>query len=291
MCSPLQRSTQPSHTLLLPLSYCPVFRSCKLIPTMIIATIVNSKKFRSYEYLCAFCICAGLVLYSMAEYSLDPLQFNSLGLVLVSGSVVADSILPNAQEHLFKEGSSRLEVTVYSNLYSFIGMTVITLGNGTLLQFGTILRTNSTLAMYFAIYTILSYASISCYMILVKRFGGVTAVVLTTARKAMTLVLSFMLFPKGFSWLYVYGSLLVLGAVMMASICKKMGGRGAPSLVSRDKKSSMPNKGDYAPLSTIDESSDEVDGVLMSNIALFDNSQLESCAAAILDGISKRAYI
>ena len=81
----------------------------------------------------------------------------------------------------------------------------------------------------------------------------------------------------------------MLGAVMMASICKKMGGGGAPSS-SGKKKSVMPNKGDYAPLSTIDESSGEEDGLLISNIALFDNSQLESCAAAILDGISKRAY-
>jgi adenosine 3'-phospho 5'-phosphosulfate transporter B3 len=60
-------------------------------------------------------------------------------------------------------------------------------------------------------------------MTLVKRFGGVHAVLLTTARKAMTLVLSFLLFPKGFSWLYVHGSLLVLGAVMIASIFKKLG--------------------------------------------------------------------
>jgi adenosine 3'-phospho 5'-phosphosulfate transporter B3 len=60
-------------------------------------------------------------------------------------------------------------------------------------------------------------------MTLVKRFGGVHAVLLTTARKAMTLILSFLLFPKGFSWLYVHGSLLVLGAVMIASIFKKMG--------------------------------------------------------------------
>jgi len=245
---------------------------------MIIATIVNSKKFRSYEYLCALCICAGLVLFSMADYTLDPLQFNSLGLVLVSGSVVADSILPNAQEHLFKAGSSRLEVTVFSNLFSLIGMTVVTLGDGTLLQFWDMLRRDSTLAMYFAVYTILSYASISCYMILVKRFGGVTAVVLTTARKAMTLILSFMLFPKGFSWLYVYGSLLVLGAVMMASICKKMG----PPY--RDIK------GVYAPLSRSDERCVN-DRLSMSNISLLDNSHLESCAAAILDGISKRAYV
>jgi len=245
---------------------------------MIIATIVNSKKFRSYEYLCALCICAGLVLFSMADYTLDHLQFNSLGLVLVSGSVVADSILPNAQEHLFKAGSSRLEVTVFSNLFSLIGMTVVTLGDGTLLQFWDMLRRDSTLAMYFAVYTILSYASISCYMILVKRFGGVTAVVLTTARKAMTLILSFMLFPKGFSWLYVYGSLLVLGAVMMASICKKMG----PPY--RDIK------GVYAPLSRSDERCVN-DRLSMSNISLLDNSQLESCAAAILDEISKRAYV
>ena len=218
----------------------------------------------------------------MADYALDPLQFSSMGLVLVSGSVIADSILPNAQEHLFKAGSSRLEVTVFSNLFSLIGMTVITVGNGTLLQFANLIRRDSTLAMYFAIYTILSYASISCYMILVKRFGGVTAVVLTTARKAMSLVLSFFFFPKGFSWLYVHGSLLVLGAVMMASICKKMGSH-------RDKKSLTYN-GEYAPLSTNDESGG-VDGLLMPNIALMDKSQLEICAAAIMEGISKRAYI
>ena len=198
-----------------------VFRSCKLVPTMIIATIVNKKVFASYEYACALAICAGLVLFALADYTLDPLKFDVMGLALVSGSVVADAILPNAQECLFRSGSSRLEVTVYSNMFSFLGMTVVTLASGTLVQFVKWLYADSTLTMYFALYTLLSYASISCYMTLVKRFGGVQAVLLTTARKAMTLVLSFLLFPKGFSWLYVYGSFLVLGAVMTASICKK----------------------------------------------------------------------
>jgi adenosine 3'-phospho 5'-phosphosulfate transporter B3 len=199
-----------------------VFRSCKLVPTMIIATIVNKKVFASYEYACALAICAGLVLFALADYTLDPLKFDITGLVLVSGSVVADAILPNAQECLFRSGSSRLEVTVFSNLFSFVAMTVATLASGTLVQFVKWLHADSTLAFYFATYTLLSYASISCYMTLVKRFGGVQAVLLTTARKAMTLVLSFLLFPKGFSWLYVHGSLLVLGAVMIASIMKKL---------------------------------------------------------------------
>lgn len=189
---------------------------------MIIAFLMNQRVFALYEYLCALCICAGLVLFALADYTLDPIQFNSLGLMLVSGSVVADAILPNAQEHLFRGGSSRLEVTVFSNMFSLVGMTVITLANGTLLEFWKEVWTDSQMAMYFGVYSMLSYISISCYMTLVKRFGGVTAVLLTTARKAMTLVLSFLLFPKGFSWLYVHGSLLVLGAVMVAGICKRL---------------------------------------------------------------------
>jgi adenosine 3'-phospho 5'-phosphosulfate transporter B3 len=200
-----------------------VFRSCKLVPTMIIATIVNKKVFASYEYVCALAICAGLVMFALADYTLDPLKFDVMGLALVSGSVVADAILPNAQECLFRGGASRLEVTVYSNLFSFLGMTMVTLASGTLVQFVKWLFDDSTLALYFGMYTLLSYASISCYMTLVKRFGGVHAVLLTTARKAMTLVLSFLLFPKGFSWLYVHGSFLVLGAVLIASIFKKLG--------------------------------------------------------------------
>jgi adenosine 3'-phospho 5'-phosphosulfate transporter B3 len=158
----------------------------------------------------------------LADYSLDPLKFDVTGLALVSGSVVADAILPNAQERLFRQGSSRLEVTVFSNLFTFLAMGFITLSNGTLFKFAKVMAQDHTIALYFGLYTVLSYISISCYMTLVKRFGGVTAVLLTTARKAMTLVLSFLLFPKGFSWLYVHGSLLVLGACMVASIFKKL---------------------------------------------------------------------
>ena len=247
---------------------------------MIIATILNARKFKSYEYVCALSICAGLVLFAMADYTLDPLQFDPTGLFLVTASVVADAILPNAQEHLFKAGSSRLEVTVFSNPFSFYGMTIITIGNGSLLPFLRVLSENTTLSIYFGVYTVLSYISISCYMTLVKRFGGVSAVVLTTARKAMTLVLSFLLFPKGFSWLYVAGSLLVLGAVMIAGICKKLG------VGAKQKK--PPSKGEYSLAYRKDEDSSTSIEV---PLGAYNDSQLESSAEAILDDISKRAYV
>jgi adenosine 3'-phospho 5'-phosphosulfate transporter B3 len=58
------------------------------------------------------------------------------------------------------------------------------------------------------------------HMTVVKRFGGVAAVVLATARKGMTLVLSFILFPKAFSWFYVLGAILVLGGLLISSLLK-----------------------------------------------------------------------
>ena len=88
---------------------------------MIIATIVNGRVFKSYEYVCALSICAGLVLFAMADCMLDTLQYNPFGLFLVSGSVVADAILPNAQEHLFRACVwRRLAIINKLKIYSFL---------------------------------------------------------------------------------------------------------------------------------------------------------------------------
>ena len=45
---------------------------------------------------------------------------------------------------------------------------------------------------------------------------------LGTARKAMSLILSFLFFPKAFSWYYVLGASLVLGGLTVASLTKKL---------------------------------------------------------------------
>ena len=57
-------------------------------------------------------------------------------------------------------------------------------------------------------------------MTTIKSFGGVTTVLIGTARKAMTIVLSFAIFPKEFSWYYVVGTMLVLGGLANAELEK-----------------------------------------------------------------------
>ena len=199
-----------------------VFRSCKLIPTMIIATLINKRIFKSYEYACAISISLGVVIFAAVDWKLTP-SFHPFGLVLVSLSVFADAVLPNAQERLFRLGSSRLEVTFYTNFFTLVAMTLTTLASGDLVGvFKLAMSSDTNLITYMIVYTFVAYIAISAFMMIVKKYGGVTAVLLSTARKGMTLILSFILFPKAFSWYYVLGAILVLGGLLVVSLGKQL---------------------------------------------------------------------
>ena len=206
-----------------------VFRSCKLIPTMLVASVVHKKLFSVSEYLCALAVCLGLVLFAAADWDLSP-SFHPIGLLMVTLSVCADAILPNAQEKLFHMGASRLEVTLYTNCYTLLAMTLSTLVSGDLIGAWHLTLGSRQLQIYFFIYTFVAYIAISTHMMVVKRFGGVAAVLLATARKGMTLVLSFILFPKGFSWFYPVGASLVLGGLLASSLIRMNSKRKSAAL-------------------------------------------------------------
>lgn len=58
-------------------------------------------------------------------------------------------------------------------------------------------------------------------MTLVHELGSVAAVIVGNARKAFTIVLSFILFPKPFSLLYVFGVVLVFGSIILNVVLKE----------------------------------------------------------------------
>lgn len=59
------------------------------------------------------------------------------------------------------------------------------------------------------------------YTLLLKDGGAAGAVFVTTTRKALTVVVSFLAFPKPFSTNYAYGGCLMLGAIY----CEYIGGQ------------------------------------------------------------------
>jgi adenosine 3'-phospho 5'-phosphosulfate transporter B3 len=71
------------------------------------------------------------------------------------------------------------------------------------------------------VYTFLAYIAITFHMALVQEFGGITTVLVGNTRKAMTIVLSFLLFPKPYSWMYVAGGVLVFGSLIGNAFMKE----------------------------------------------------------------------
>lgn len=63
------------------------------------------------------------------------------------------------------------------------------------------------------LYTVVAFLAISAHMQMVRSFGGIATVFVGNARKALTIVLSFLLFPKPNSYLYVIGGVLVFGSL------------------------------------------------------------------------------
>lgn len=144
-------------------------------------------------------------------------------------------------------------------------MTVTTYLSGDLVGIVLHAARDHQLAIYMGVYTFIAYIAISIHMTVVKRFGGVAAVVLATARKGMTLVLSFLLFPKAFSWYYVSGAFLVLGGILLSSLYK----------INQKKKKDLMDKN-----SEIDEEIAETEKLLNEDekeSVATDASKEESC--------------
>ncbi|CAN0122169.1 unnamed protein product [Ectocarpus sp. 13 AM-2016] len=67
----------------------------------------------------------------------------------------------------------------------------------------------------------MSHVAISAHMMVLKEYGGVTAVLVGNTRKSMTIALSFVLFPKPFSYRFVLGGALVLGGLVANVMIKE----------------------------------------------------------------------
>ena len=107
-----------------------------------------------------------------------------------------------------------------------------------------IIITTSHGALVLTIYTFLAYVAITFHMTLVKEFGGIATVMVGNTRKALTIVLSFTLFPKPLSWLYFLGGVFVFGGLIGYAYWK-------------DNYSQSSRKSNYKKIASVTPLSDE----------------------------------
>lgn len=199
-----------------------IFKSCKLVPVLIGSVLIQRKRHTFIEFMAAISMCVGLALFTLADSQVSP-NFNTFGIFLISMALVCDAAIGNVQEKAMREyRAPNHEVVFYSYGIGFIYLLVIMIGTG---HFYAGLKFCANYPVqtygYAFVFSITGYLGIQIVLTLVRTTGAPIAATVTTARKAVTICLSFLFFAKPFTWQYVWSGLIVVLGIYLNVISKR----------------------------------------------------------------------
>ena len=143
---------------------------------------------------------------------------------MISTALVADAIIGNLQEKVMKNYPSAVnaEFIHFSYAIGFLYLFVCMILTGNL-KTGFDAFAEEKLSISYGItlvYSITGYLGVQVVLTMVRQFGAFTAVAVTSMRKALSIVISFILFSKPFTPNYVYGGLIVLLGIYLNLVAK-----------------------------------------------------------------------
>lgn len=170
------------------------------------------------DYLVVVLLSMGLVFFIRADVKVSP-SFHPLGIIFICMALAVDAAIVNLQEFtLRKYDASHDELIFYSyGLGSFILLLYCLLSMELWEGVVFLHHEGAKATACLVIFCSCGYFGVTCVAALTKKFGALASTMTTTARKALTLFLSFFIFPKPATAMHVFGGLLfVLGLTIKA---------------------------------------------------------------------------
>mmetsp|Transcript_13344 Transcript_13344/g.20709 ORF Transcript_13344/g.20709 Transcript_13344/m.20709 type:complete len:350 (-) Transcript_13344:71-1120(-) len=208
-----------------------VFKSAKLIPTMMVSVFVgNNKKYAALDYFAAILLCAGAAGYSFGngnQQGNDALP----GIILLTISVFCDALVPNLQQKLLEPttngnntlsragGLSASALMVNVNAVGFSGLLVYMIFVGHLVESIQVSLTHPRLFVLLTCVGLGLSTAVFAYTRLIQASGSVAAVAVATLRKVATVILSYVLFPKPIIPIHMAAGLSVLSGILIHTYC------------------------------------------------------------------------
>ncbi|XP_012558247.1 adenosine 3'-phospho 5'-phosphosulfate transporter 2 isoform X1 [Hydra vulgaris] len=193
-----------------------IFKCCKLIPVMLGGIVIQGKRYNLLDFTTCILMSIGLSLFVLADSTVSP-EFSYIGVLCLSIALCADAVVGNLQEKTMKEfNASNTEVVLYSYGIGFFFLFMILLFVDSLYDsFIFFNKDPFTTYGYSLMFSISGYFGVTFVLTLVRVFGALLAVSVTTFRKAVTIILSFVMFAKPFTLQYVWSGLIVLLAIAL----------------------------------------------------------------------------
>lgn len=195
-----------------------MFKSTKVLPVMIMGAFIPGlrRKYPFHEYVSAVLLVVGLILFTLADAQTSP-NFSVVGAAMVSGALVMDSFLGNFQEAIFTMNpeTTQMEMLFCSTVVGLpflIPPMVLT---------GELVRAWNSCNQHLYVYAVLLFEAMATFvgqvsvLSLIAIFGAATTAMVTTARKAVTLLLSYLIFTKPMTEQHGTGLLLISMGIIL----------------------------------------------------------------------------
>eukprot|EP00741_Cyanophora_paradoxa_P003126 tig00000670_g3035.t1 len=197
-----------------------VFKSAKVIPVMLAGLLVLGRRYSAGDYASAACFVVGLSMFTLADVSVSP-KFHVGGIACLLVALASDAFVGNVQERLMRGfGVPFAELVQHSYLVGGAMCLAYQIATGELRAAVKLSGEHPSVFGLCVLYALTAYAGLYFVLALVRRFGAVTAVVVTSGRKLISIFLSFALFPKPFSWLHAAGALVLTAGSLLSAYFK-----------------------------------------------------------------------
>ncbi|CAE6952631.1 Papst2 [Symbiodinium sp. CCMP2592] len=189
-----------------------VIKSGKLVPTLLISVIWLERKVSLAEWAAAVLLVLSSAFMALGEQAVTP-SFDPIGLILAGAQLLCAAMQGNLQEKALKDyGASITEALACSNGFGVIVVWVavqVSGEAGPAFEFFLSSPLGSTLVLLRSLFFFLGVVALTA---LTKDHGTGAATAVGTARKSLTVLFSFMMFPKPWHMNYVLGTFAFIAA-------------------------------------------------------------------------------
>lgn len=195
-----------------------MFKSTKVLPVMVMGAFIPGlrRKYPPHEYISALLLVVGLILFTLADAQTSP-NFSLVGVVMISGALVMDSFLGNLQEAIFTMNpeTTQMEMLFCSTV---VGMPFLLVP---MILTGELFRAWKSCYEHPYVYGVLVFEAMATFvgqvsvLSLIALFGAATTAMITTARKAVTLLLSYLIFTKPLTEQHCSGLILISMGIIL----------------------------------------------------------------------------
>ncbi|GAQ81749.1 UDP-N-acetylglucosamine (UAA) transporter family [Klebsormidium nitens] len=213
-----------------------MFKSTKVIPVMLLSNCLPGIK-RTYlpqDYVAALSLVLGLIAFTLADAASSP-RFHTLGVVMVLTALVLDAFMNNFTEAIFATAprTSQTEMLYCTTIVGipFLVVPMVATGEATKAWSAGLAHPYVYAALIADAFA--TYIGQLAILSMVALFGAGTTAMVTTLRKAVSILLSYAIFTKPLLGKHVLGLILMGFGILL---------KGLPQEIALPRKSRAPQK-------------------------------------------------